>query len=313
MANKILKEIDVKLIDPNPENPRMIFRQQDLDNLLQSISKIGVQVPISVYKNKNRFVLIDGERRLRVCKKLNISKIPAIIQEKPSPLDNLLMMFNIHALREQWDHMTIALKLPKVKSLYHKNYGKYPNETQLSEETGLPRSIIRRCTLLINLPDRFQDQILVELNKPKGKQKLTEDFFLEMEGALKTVQKNYPDYIKKLDDVRDTLIDKYKNNVIKSVTDFRKLSKIATAPQHVEFSRKMATKALDKVFTRNEFSIDDIFVETVGNLYQERKFILNAENFIHYVSNLNESERRDDEIRSLLKKIRKEIDKILGG
>src|SRR4051812_45569997 len=106
-----LKQVSVDKIDRNPDNPRVIFRPDELQSLTESIHQYGVQVPISVYKKGNRFVIIDGERRWRCSKKLNKSAIPAIVQDEPSKLDNLLLMFNIHALREQWDYFTIARKL----------------------------------------------------------------------------------------------------------------------------------------------------------------------------------------------------------
>jgi ParB family chromosome partitioning protein len=95
-ARNKLKDIPLDLIDPNPDNPRMYFRQEELDNLLVSIKKYGVQVPISVYQDGDRYIIIDGERRWRTSKKLNLKTIPAIVQPKPSDLENLLMMFNIN-------------------------------------------------------------------------------------------------------------------------------------------------------------------------------------------------------------------------
>src|SRR6266571_6892115 len=129
--NSELRQIPVDLIDRNPENPRLVFRQNELDELLESIRLYGVQVPISVYKDRKRFVLIDGERRWKCCLKLNKKTIPALVQEKPDPLTNLLLMFNIHALREQWDYLTIALKLPRVIKLLTKDLGKEPNEREI--------------------------------------------------------------------------------------------------------------------------------------------------------------------------------------
>src|ERR1700722_15005958 len=105
MANLVvsprLKQIAPSLIDKNPENPRVIFRQEEMEQLLASIDRHGVQVPIVVYKDNNRYVLIDGERRWRCASKLNLKTIPALVQKKPGELENLLMMYNILSLREQ--------------------------------------------------------------------------------------------------------------------------------------------------------------------------------------------------------------------
>jgi ParB family chromosome partitioning protein len=129
----VLKEIPPEKVERNPDNPRLFFRDKELDTLTLSIKLYGIQVPITVYAERSHFVLIDGERRWRCAKKLNLPRIPALVKDKPSALNNLLLMFNIHALREQWDYLTIAHKLPNVISLYKKeNKGREPTEIELS-------------------------------------------------------------------------------------------------------------------------------------------------------------------------------------
>ena len=86
-----------------------------------------------------------------------MKKIPAIIQEKPTPLQNLLLMFNIHALREQWDYLTIANKLPDVIALFsQENDGREPNEQHLSELTGLTRGQNKTVPPFIRSSEKIQ-------------------------------------------------------------------------------------------------------------------------------------------------------------
>src|SRR5438046_1575760 len=126
-----LKQISPDLVERNPENPRIIFRSAEFEDLLESICVHGFLVPISVYRKGKRFVLIDGERRWRCSLKLNKPTIPALVQDEPTPLENLLKMFNIHWLREQWDLLTIALKLPRIIDLLSADLGRIPNEREL--------------------------------------------------------------------------------------------------------------------------------------------------------------------------------------
>ncbi len=181
-----LRDISPDRISRNPDNPRLFFRPEEMDTLMASIRRYGIQVPIVVYEDSGSYVLIDGERRWRCALKLNIRKIPALVQRKPSPLQNLLLMFNIHALREQWDYLTIANKLPDVITLFQdENYGRPPNEAELSEVTGLTRGQIRRCRFLLELPVQYKELLQEELSLPKHRQQLSEDFFIEMERALR--------------------------------------------------------------------------------------------------------------------------------
>ncbi|WP_461478705.1 ParB/RepB/Spo0J family partition protein [Mesorhizobium jarvisii] len=128
-----LKELSPDRIRRNPENPRLFFRSEEMDTLMASIRRYGIQVPLTVYEDGGDYILIDGERRWRCALKLNLKRVPALVQPRPTRLTNLLLMFNIHALREQWDYLTIANKLPSVIDLFAgENEGREPNEIELS-------------------------------------------------------------------------------------------------------------------------------------------------------------------------------------
>lgn len=296
-----LDQIPVERIRPNPENPRLMFRQGELDELQESIRVYGVQVPIAVYKEKDHFVLIDGERRWRCASKLNKKTIPALIQEKPSPLENLLLMFNIHSLREQWDLLTIAMKLPVIISLIKKERGREPSEADLSSATGLSRGKIRRCKLLMDLPQKYKNLLLEELKKPKNKQCLSEDFFIEMERALKTVVRAMPGVVTNKEAARDILLDKYRRGVIANIVDLRKIPKIARA-EKLGADTFMARKAIARLVSDTDYSIDAAFNETVSGLYAERDIVSRIEALI---SRLDEVPMGaiDDDVREKLEEL----------
>jgi len=306
-----LRHISVEAISKNPENPRLVFRPGELEELLESIRRYGVQVPITVYHEKGKYVLIDGERRWRCCLKLNRSTIPALVQEKPDDLTNLLLMFNIHALREQWDLLTIALKLPRVISLLTARENKKPNERELAEFTGLSQGVIRRCKLLIELPDKYKRDILEELEKPKPAQKLTEDFFIEMERSLKTVQRAMPGILPDKDRTRQILIRKFRRGIIKSRVDFRMVSKIARA-KRVEVEEEKASAALRRLFTANEYSIEEAFADSVSEAYSERDLLTRVRALLNRLNQLRKHEI-DDEVRKWLRELRDRVSKLLGN
>jgi ParB/RepB/Spo0J family partition protein len=307
-TNAELREIRLDQIDRNPENPRIVFRPSELETLTESIRRYGVQVPISVFKEGRRYVLVDGERRWRCSLKLNKTTIPALVQEKPSALDNLLLMFNIHALREQWDLLTIALKLPRVISLLKKG-DKEPTERELAVETGLSRGLLRRCRLLMELPDRYREDLLDELNKPKNQQKLTEDFFIEMERSLKTVERAIPSVIPNKDEVRDVLIAKYKKGTIRNIIDFRNLAKIARADRVVSADRRTSTRVLQQVFAKNDYSIERAYEESVSGAYSERDLMTRIDGIVDRLSGINPP--LDSELRASLTRLQELITRLL--
>lgn len=269
LPQKDLRQIKVDQIDRNPENPRIVFRPSDLAELQESIRLYGVQVPIAVFKEGKRYILIDGERRWRCALKLGHETIPALVQPKPNALENLLMMFNIHALREQWDLLTIAMKLPRIVELLEKELGNQPTERQISEKTGLKRAVIRRCKLLMALPSRYRDLILAELEKPKREQKFTEDLFIELERALTTVERAMPDTIPERDVVRRVLLSKFSTEIIKNRVEFRKIARIARA-HRVGSDVRRARKELSRLFEKGTYSIQQAYDNSVAEAYAER-------------------------------------------
>lgn len=312
-----LKMISPGDISPNPENPRLIFRQEEMESLMLSIDRYGIQVPVTVYKDGGGYFLIDGERRWRCASKLGLREIPAIVQDKPSELENLVLMYNIHALREQWDYYTIASKLERVIELYYASNHEYPNEIILSEMTGLTRGAIRRCQLLINLPTRFKDLLLRELERPKLQQKLSEDFFIEMEKSLKTVVKRLPEYEHKIDEVRDALVAKFARGQISAVTDFRQLSKIATALDNLDVKKGQTKGIIEKIFDpSNGMSIREAYEQSVAFEYEERKYFRYVEDidlFLVEVLQENKVDELDSDLVSGLRRLRDTLDKLLEG
>lgn len=311
-----LKNLSPSQVQPNPENPRLVFRQEEMESLMLSIDKHGIQVPITVFLDGDTYTLLDGERRWRCAQKLNLKSIPAIVQEKPTELENLVLMYNIHALREQWDYFTIASKLERVMSLYEEENGQLPNEIILSELTGLTRGAIRRCQLLIELPPRFKEMLLEELDRPKLQQRLSEDFFIEMERSLKTVVNRLPDYEPRIEEMRDTLIEKFKNGTIAAVTDFRQLAKIATAVDGLGIAQSQAKRALDSVFDRKrKTSIRDAYEDAVQFEYLERRITRSVSSLITFIEDV-ESESQQDELDedlvASLTELHETLSRILG-
>jgi ParB/RepB/Spo0J family partition protein len=304
-----LEHIRTDLIDTNPENPRLVFRPGELEDLLESIRVHGVQVPISVYKEGKRYVLIDGERRWRCSLKLNRPTVPALVQQKPDALANLLLMFNIHSLREQWDLLTIAIKLPKVVDLLQEELQHAPTERDISEQTGLNRSTIRRCKLLMDLPEKYKSQILEELNLPKAHQKLTEDLFIEMERALKTVERAMPGVIHDKDRVREILIKKHKSGVIKNRIHFRNISKIARA-EKVGYDPVKAARELVRLFQDNQYSIEDAFNNSVGEAYRERDVGTRITSLLELLQGL-QPEDIDDDLKARIEALGQRLTAIL--
>jgi ParB family chromosome partitioning protein len=77
-----VRNIDVDRITPNPDQPRLAFNQESLDELAASVREHGVLQPILVRPLEDgQFQLIAGERRWRASRAAGLSTIPALVEE----------------------------------------------------------------------------------------------------------------------------------------------------------------------------------------------------------------------------------------
>src|SRR5947209_8542855 len=109
-----VKQVKVTDLEPNPHNPRMLFDEAPMKTLQESIAKVGILVPLTVYEKKkdpDRYVILDGQRRWMCAQKVRLVEVPVNIVPEPSVFQNIVTMFQIHKLREDWDLMPTALKL----------------------------------------------------------------------------------------------------------------------------------------------------------------------------------------------------------
>jgi len=76
-----VREIDVGRIRPNPEQPRMQFDEDALDELAESIRERGVLQPILLRPDGEDYMIIAGERRWRAAQRARQHTIPAIVRD----------------------------------------------------------------------------------------------------------------------------------------------------------------------------------------------------------------------------------------
>ena len=187
-------------IKPNPDNPRLIFRDEDMQVLLDSIDSVGIKVPLSVYEERRGYWILDGERRWRCARKLNLRSVPAIVQPKPSKLENLLTMFNIHNVRVDWDMIATATKLGDIREMITHEEGIEPGVGDLANLTGLSKAMTRSCLELLELPKKYQNMLLAEARKPRREQSITPDLFIEINKSMRVVQSYAPEAMRGVSD-----------------------------------------------------------------------------------------------------------------
>ena len=145
-------DIDIHLIRPNPEQPRMRFSETALEELAQSIRANGVVQPIVVRKNGGGYEIVAGERRWRAAQRAGLHKIPAAIKEVSD--EKLLELALIENIQRQ------ELNPIEEASAYRKLIESLGlTQESVAERVGKERSLIATALRLLKLPQDIQKLI----------------------------------------------------------------------------------------------------------------------------------------------------------
>jgi ParB family chromosome partitioning protein len=248
-----------KDIRPNPENPRLIFHKDELEELQNSIASQGILVPLTVYRAKSEFVILDGERRWRCALKLALPRVPVIVQPEPTRFQNIMMMFAIHNARKDWDPLPTAYKLRDLEQEFEKREERKPTELELAQLASMSRGEVRRLRQLLELPQNYRDDLMTELDKPRSEQVLTVDLILETTRGVDALVKRDIILPSDVDPLRQAIITKYRNKVIKSTVEPRQLARIARGVERNEIPIVTARNVTQRLITDPTFGIQNAF------------------------------------------------------
>lgn len=235
------REIGIDELEPNPHNPRVLFDRLPLADLESSIKLAGILVPLTVYREKkhNRFVILDGQRRWICAKNIGLKTVPVNEVVEPSLVQNIVTMFQIHKLRQDWELMPTALKIQLLMEEV-----KDRNDARLAALTGLNEFVIGRCKKLLSFHKRFQDMML----DPDPAKRIKSDFFIELYPVVHDRDVTSLNWFSENRFV-DQMLVKYQKEprTIKAVTDFRLVKQHIVNARRIkkigDFSKKLKTFA----------------------------------------------------------------------
>jgi len=145
-------DVDIDLVKPNPDQPRVDFRDEAIEELATSIREAGVLQPIVVVPEAGHYKIIIGERRYRAALKVGLKKVPVLIRN--IPVESQLEISLIENLqREQLNPMEVA-------AAYHRlmdDLG-YPQQ-DVAEKVGKDRASVTNTLRLLKLPLEIQEHL----------------------------------------------------------------------------------------------------------------------------------------------------------
>ncbi len=146
-------EVSIDSISPNPKQPRTLFNEEAMAELVASIKEIGIlQPPVVRQTSAGRYELIMGERRFRAAKIAGLRSIPVIIRQTP---DNELLrealIENIH--RSQLNPLEEAAAYTQLLQDFNCTHD------ELAQKLGRSRPLISNTMRLLNLPASVQSRV----------------------------------------------------------------------------------------------------------------------------------------------------------
>jgi len=157
MVGAVYREIDPAMIEPNPRQPRQVFDEEALAELVHSIREFGLMQPIVVREvtdesGTGRYQLVMGERRWRASQEAGLTTIPAIVRETAD--DNLLrdaLLENIH--RAQLNPLEEAAAYQQLLEEFDVTH------EELAGRIGRSRPVISNMIRLLRLPIAVQRRV----------------------------------------------------------------------------------------------------------------------------------------------------------
>jgi ParB family chromosome partitioning protein len=147
-------EVALDRIAPNPEQPRRVFKEAELDELMQSIREHGILQPLVVNPvGGGNYELVAGERRLRASKMLGLEKVPVFIRRTSGSRDNLVLGLIENLQRQDLNPVEEARAYERLADEF--------NLTQdaIAKSVGKGRSTVANTMRLLSLPQAIQDAI----------------------------------------------------------------------------------------------------------------------------------------------------------
>ena len=182
-ATEQVRLLPITSISPNPQQPRKIFEEEQLEDLAASIKQHGIIQPLIVIaaEGLDRYTLIAGERRLRAAKLAGLKDVPAIVRTA-SQQEQLEFAIIENVQREDLNPIERARAYQNLAdqfSLTHED---------IAHRVGKSRVTVTNTLRLLNLPGSVQQALQIgEISEGHARSLLALPSSRAMEVALDSI------------------------------------------------------------------------------------------------------------------------------
>ena len=146
--------VPVEKLEPNPQQPRLDFRREDLESLADSIRQKGVIQPLIVRRKPGRdtYEIVAGERRWRAAQLAQLHEVPVVVRElNDTEVLEVAIIENIQ--RADLNAIEEALGFRQLMTRFGHT------QEKLAEALSKSRSHVANLMRLLSLPTEVQDLV----------------------------------------------------------------------------------------------------------------------------------------------------------
>jgi ParB family chromosome partitioning protein len=145
--------LNIDEIQPNPHQPRQLFDEVALSELVASIKTKGILTPITVRVQNKKYILIAGERRLRAARIAGLMEIPAFVVNVSDDADMMEMALIENIQRENLN----AVEEAEAYALLLSKFGL--SQEKVAHAVGKKRVTISNSLRLLKLPEEIKQSL----------------------------------------------------------------------------------------------------------------------------------------------------------
>ncbi len=145
-------ELPIDMIFPNPNQPRTDMGADGIEELADSIRKVGMLQPVMVRPYGEGYQIIAGERRWRAAKAAGLEKVPVRVMST-SETESLELALIENLQRQDLNAIEEARGYRRLLTEYQMT------QAELADKVSKSRSAITNTLRLLDLPDEVQDMI----------------------------------------------------------------------------------------------------------------------------------------------------------
>ncbi|HET9358836.1 MAG TPA: ParB/RepB/Spo0J family partition protein [Vicinamibacterales bacterium] len=147
-------EVDIDLLSPNEQQPRLHMDDARLEELTQSIKSNGIIQPILVRRDGQGYRIIAGERRWRAAQRAGLHKVPVVVREVTQGDKQALELALVENLqRENLNPVDEALAYQRLANEFAMT------QEQIAAAVGKDRSSVANFMRLLKLPDEVRGDL----------------------------------------------------------------------------------------------------------------------------------------------------------